>query len=127
MNEELGCSTDASVDALMARGAVNASAKAKDANANETCVDMNDKEDEEEQGVGALGLKIYLKYFNAGKSKFQLLTYLSIFIISQIFTTLIEYWLALWYVGIMLNDFWQNLLMMLIQILCYAYSLKDQC
>ncbi|ODM94951.1 Multidrug resistance-associated protein 4 [Orchesella cincta] len=53
-------------------------------------------DDDEDSGEGSLGLKIYWKYFKSGKSNAQLFIYLGIFIIAQIFTTLIEYWLAKW-------------------------------
>ncbi|CAL8110800.1 unnamed protein product [Orchesella dallaii] len=58
--------------------------------------DEEEEIDDEDSGKGSLGFKIYWKYFNAGKSNCQLFCYLAIFVIAQIFTTLIEYWLAKW-------------------------------
>lgn len=105
MVELLGHQTDASVDALMASaennpgGAVilpKASQNTSVAIPDEDDEDEKEEEEEEEQGEGALGLKIYWKYFDAGNSRFQLFTYFLTFLISQVFTTLIEWWLALW-------------------------------
>lgn len=59
--------------------------------------DVNDNSEEEEQAEGKLGLGIYWSYFKTGKSQIQLWTYFLIFIVAQLFTTFIEYWLALWY------------------------------
>jgi len=101
--ELLGTHIDANVDALMAAGDNNPQRALilpkSSKNTSAVVPDDGEKdkeEEEEEQGVGSLGLKIYWKYFDSGNSRFQLFIYFLAFLISQVFITLTEWWLALW-------------------------------
>lgn len=52
--------------------------------------------DQKSRASGNIGLKTYLKYFTAANRSFQFSWHVLMFIISQVFITVIEYWVVLW-------------------------------